>query len=160
MRLVAGVFKESSVERGVNLPQLDDRRFDTAFLLLEHFDLLHALLACELQAAAAVPVLLQSLDDPDPSTQRFQTISAWGLINTHPGTLLLPPPSLRPRAIRALGLIREDAPVVVPVLVRHIQSDTNWVSLVRGNYCWALACFGTNAESAVPVLVHLLQENP
>ena len=44
VRVLARVFEKSLVERGVNLPQLCDRCFDTAFLLLEHFDLFHALL--------------------------------------------------------------------------------------------------------------------
>ena len=56
VRVFARVFKESLVEGGVNLPQLGDRCFDAAFLLLEHFDLLHALLAREVQAAVMRPV--------------------------------------------------------------------------------------------------------
>lgn len=51
VRVLAGLFDKSPVERGMNLPQLRDRRFDTALLLLEQFDLLHALLAGQMQAA-------------------------------------------------------------------------------------------------------------
>lgn len=87
------------------------------------------------QASAAVLVLLQSLDD-----QKLDSVT-------------------RSRAIHALGLIREDAPTVVPVLIQHIQSETNGVAgyITRGNYFWALGCYGTNAESAVPMLVNLLK---
>lgn len=87
------------------------------------------------QAGAAVPVLLQSFDN-----QKLDSVA-------------------RSRAIHALGLIRENAPTVVPVLIRHIQSETNGIIdyVSRGNYFWALGCYGTNAESAVPILVNLLK---
>lgn len=53
------------------------------------------------QAAAAVPVLLQNLDSRELD-------SVWHI-----------------RTVRALGWIREDAPAVVPALIRHVQSKTN-----------------------------------
>jgi len=54
--MLASLFYEPLVEGGVNLPQLGDRHLDTALLLLEQFDLLHALLAGEVQAAVVLPV--------------------------------------------------------------------------------------------------------
>ena len=52
MRRLAGFLKKPAVERGMNFPQFDDRRFKTALLLLEQFDLFHALLAREMQGFA------------------------------------------------------------------------------------------------------------
>jgi HEAT repeat protein len=89
------------------------------------------------QARAAVPVLLSYLDSREIN-----------LIQ-------------RTRVIHALGLIREDAPVVVPILIHHIQSETNRMDeIIRGNYFWALGSFGTNAEVVVPFLIHILESNP
>lgn len=87
------------------------------------------------QASVAVPVLLQSLDNRELNSV------------THI------------RIIQALGWIREDAPVVVPALIRHIQSETNgkpdyWL---HRNYFRALGSYETNAEAAVPLLISLLQ---
>jgi hypothetical protein len=73
------------------------------------------------QAGAAVPVLLEYLERRDIDYV------------THI------------RIIRALGLIKEDVAVVVPILIRHIQNDADWM---RGNYFWALGNFGTNAAQA------------
>ncbi|MGH7990075.1 MAG: HEAT repeat domain-containing protein [Limisphaerales bacterium] len=86
------------------------------------------------QARAAVPVLLQYLDSGDIN-------SLW-----------------RIRVLRALGLIGEDASVVVPILIRHIQSETN--EFIRGNYFEALGSFGTNAKPVVPFLINILKSNP
>jgi len=87
------------------------------------------------QTRAAVPVLLQYLD-------RKETSPIW-----------------RIRVIRALGLIGEDAPEVVPVLIRHIQNETNELSVMRGNYFAALGDFGTNATSAVSFLTNILESD-
>ena len=85
VRVLARVFEKSLVERGVNLPQLCDRCFDTAFLLLEHFDLFHALLACEVQAAVLGPVqqmfdLRKSEPQPPPRQDDAQTLAVAGPI--------------------------------------------------------------------------------
>jgi HEAT repeats len=83
------------------------------------------------QARVAVPVLLTGLENRDLNS------------------------TTKIRIIRALGLIKEDASKVVPVLVRQAQSETN--SLLCGNYFWALGRFGTSAQAAVPILVKALR---
>ena len=90
------------------------------------------------QVAAAVPVLLSGLNDPELNL--IQHI----------------------RVIRALGLMREDAPVVVPILIHRLQIETNRMTdmLVRANYFSALGDYGTNAAAAVPLLVHILESKP
>jgi hypothetical protein len=86
------------------------------------------------QGRAAIPMLLQCLENP-----RLNLV-------------------LRIRAIHALGEIKEGASEVVPVVVRHIQTENN--SLLLPNYLSVLRDFGTNAKAAVPVLVDILESRP
>ena len=58
-----------------------------------------------------------------------------------------------------LGMIKKDAPLVVPAIVRYMQRETNnWLELSGPIH--VLELFGTNAKPAVPVLVNLLESNP
>jgi HEAT repeat protein len=79
---------------------------------------------------AAVPVLLQGLDN-----KGLDAVT-------------------RIRVIYALGLIGEDAPAVVPAIVRRIQIETNNV-IILSDYIRALGNFGTNAKPAVPLLIQI-----
>ncbi|MGH7977547.1 MAG: HEAT repeat domain-containing protein [Limisphaerales bacterium] len=83
------------------------------------------------EARAAVPVLLQYLENPN---QNLTT---------------------RASVIYSLILIHEDASIVVPAILRLMQSQTNnW--MFRG-YIQILGNYGTNAKPAVPMLVHILE---
>jgi HEAT repeat protein len=84
---------------------------------------------------AAVPVLLQGLDN-----EGLDAVT-------------------RIRVIYALGVIGEDAPAVVPAIVRHIQIDTNNM-IILSDYIRALGNFGTNAKPAVPLLIQIIQSRP
>jgi|SRR5665213_786954 len=98
-----------------------DVRLRAAVILGRHFGS---------QARAAVPVLLQFLDDPKLNlTQRIQVIFA-------------------------LGHIQPDAPIIAPVIIRHIQileSQTNrpFPGLILRNYFTALKNLGTNAPESI-----------
>ncbi|MGH7950514.1 MAG: HEAT repeat domain-containing protein, partial [Limisphaerales bacterium] len=88
------------------------------------------------QARAAVSVLLPCLDD-----QKMDY-------------------TMRIRAIRTLGLIKEEPSAVVSSFLRHVQSETNRITfLLRNNYLSALGNFGTNAAPAVSTLIHILESN-
>jgi hypothetical protein len=86
------------------------------------------------QAHAAVPILLQCLDN------RGQNLV------------------MRVHAVHSLSMIKGDAPTIVPAIIRHVQSETN--DLMLSNYLMALGNFGMNANAAVPALVHILELNP
>jgi hypothetical protein len=91
-----------------------DIRIRAAIILGRHFGS---------QAHAAVPVLLQGLDEP--------TLN----------------PIQRVQVIFALVYIRQDASVIVPSIVRHIQNETN--KLFLWNYSRALQNLETNKNPAV-----------
>jgi len=91
----------------------------------------------QLRNAAAVPALLQCLEELNSSV-------SW-------------------EAVRALGLIHQEQGVVVPALVRALRRVPNIPSRavigqrdIRFHLAWAIAEFGTNADSAVPELLRHL----
>jgi HEAT repeat protein len=87
------------------------------------------------EARAAVPLLLQCLEN-----QKLDQVT-------------------RIRAIYSLGLIHEDASVVVPAMIRHMQTQTNnWI--LSSDYIRVLGNFGTNAKPAVPMLIQILESEP
>jgi hypothetical protein len=83
------------------------------------------------QARAAVPVLLHYLENPNQNSLD------------------------RAHVIYSLGLIHENASIVVPTILRLMQSETN--NWFNPGYIQLLGKFGTNAKPAVPVLVHVLE---
>ena len=55
-----------------------------------------------------------------------------------------------------LGLSKEDAPSVVPAIIRYLQRETNNWGMLSGPIN-VLGNFGTNAKPAVPALVHIVE---
>ncbi len=84
------------------------------------------------QAHTAVPVLLDCLEN-----QKLDSVT-------------------QIHAIYSLGFIKQDAPVIVPAFVRHIENETNNL-LILSDYISTLRKFGTNAKPAVPLLVRILE---
>ena len=86
-----------------------------------------------LEARAAVPVLLQYLENPNQNSLT------------------------RARVIYSLDLIHEDASIAVPAILRLMRSQTNqWMF---PGYIQVLGNYGTNAKPAVPLLVHILESD-
>jgi HEAT repeat protein len=114
------------------------------------------------QAAAAVPALRRSLDDPDWDV-RAHAAEALGIIGADPQTTV---PALiqhlrdkdedvRERIVEALGRIGREPQSAVPVLISALTDDSGSIrSLAAG----ALANFGKDAQPAVPTLITLLQD--
>jgi HEAT repeats len=113
-----------------------DVRIRAAIVLAEHFGL---------QAHAAVPVLLDCLKNLKYSNQAAV---------------------MRIEAIYSLSFIKQDAPFIVPAISRYIQSETNNLTfknpdffVLRVSFA-ALANFGTNAETVVPLLADIIRSDP
>jgi HEAT repeats len=111
-------------------------------------------------AKPAIPALIQLLQSQDRDIAMRAVDALPGA-----GTNAIPPlielldsanQDVRQRAMTALGLLGRQAhaaaiaPIVVPAIVHFIQTETNDI------YFWTLGNFGTNAESAVPVLTNIL----
>ena len=86
----------------------------------------------EPKAYTAVPALLQCLKDKNEGVRLV--------------------------AVRSLGLIKEDAPIVVPAIVRCFEEETNYYP-IRLDYFRAFENFGTNAKPAVPILIKIIESH-
>lgn len=127
----------------------------------KHYEGANIIWALGPMAEPTIPSLIRLLQSPDRDI-------AEGAMYALPGTgaNAIPPliellgnanKDFRIRAATALGHFGRQtraaaiAPIVVPAMVRCIQTETNDI------YFWALGNFGTNAKPAVPVLTNILE---
>jgi HEAT repeat protein len=111
------------------LPELDDPRVRWKLPAEEAIRTMGSSLGAD--GSKAVPSLIRNLDDAD------ETVAA--------------------EAAWALGNIKVDAPIVVPILAT-VAGNTNKTRWVRVKAIQSLGLFGTEAGSSVPTLVRCLED--
>jgi hypothetical protein len=112
---------------------------------------------------AAVPKLIMIADSPDPEI-RYRAIVALGGLGCEQHQIVpvlvkhLNDPRVAPEAAQDLGLIHEEPAIAIPALLHNIGPSPsgfdNSYFAIKG-----LAGFGKEAQTAVPVLLKLLQEH-
>jgi HEAT repeat protein len=112
------------------------------------------------KAAAAVPALLETVDDPDPQVRKVAEHALTDVVG--PGALpaLLRAtkdkrPKVRAGALNGLGICHEQGKIIVPLVLAGLSDED---AQVRRMAAWAAGGFHEHGKELVPALVQALKD--